>query len=114
MSDKNQTNIIEAFNFTSRYLLIDDLLDNPYCEQMVGQIYPSELQLNKASFSGTETKKFVLNLSISNDFNFEIVKFSFLDGDVPSSSSYGVYISLLIRLIRVCSYVDDFNNRNLF
>ena len=44
LSDNNQADIIEAFNSTSRYL--DDLLiiDNPYFEQMVGQIYPSELQ----------------------------------------------------------------------
>ena len=46
--------------------------------------------------------------------NFEIVNFPFLDGDVPRSSSYGVYISQLIRFARVCSYVDNFNNRNLF
>ena len=38
LSDNNQTDTIEAFNSTSRYL--DDLLniDNPYFEQMVGQI----------------------------------------------------------------------------
>ena len=47
-------------------------------------------------------------------FNFEIVNFPFLDGDVPRSPSYGVYISQLIRFARVCSNVDDFNNRNLF
>ena len=43
LSNNYQTDIIEAFNFTSRYL--DDLLniDNPYFEQMVGQIYPIEL-----------------------------------------------------------------------
>ena len=46
LSDNNQTDIIGAFNSTSRYL--DDLLniDNPYFKQMVGQIYPTELQLN--------------------------------------------------------------------
>ena len=49
-----------------------------------------------------------------DDFNFEIVNFPFLDGDVPRSPSYGVYISQLIRFARVCSTVDDFNNRNLF
>ena len=49
-----------------------------------------------------------------DDFNFEIIDFPFLDGDVPRSPSYGVYISQLIRFARVCSYVDDFNNRNLF
>ena len=54
LSDNNQTDIIEAFNTTSRYL--DDLLniDNPYFEQMVGQIYPNEHQLNKANSSDTE------------------------------------------------------------
>ena len=41
LSRNNQADIIEALNSTSRYL--DDLLiiDNPYCEQMVGQIYPT-------------------------------------------------------------------------
>ena len=46
--------------------------------------------------------------------NFEIVNFTSLDGDVPRSPSYGVYISQLIRFARVFSNVDDFNNRNLF
>ena len=125
LSDNNQSDIIEAFNSTSRYL--DDLLDidNPYFEQMVGQIYPTELQLNKANSSDTEAPFLDLNLSITNgivsskiydkrdNFNFEIVNFPFLDGDVPRSPSYGVYISQLIRFARVCSNVDDFNNRNL-
>ena len=119
LSDNNQTDIIEAFNSTSRYL--DDLLniDNSYFEQMVGQIYPTELQLNKANSSDTEAPFFDLNLSITNDivsskiydkwddFNFEIVNFLFLDVDVPRSPSYGVYISQLIRFARVCSIVDD-------
>ena len=50
LSDNNQTDIIEAFNSTSSYL--DDLLniDNPYFEQMVGQIYTTELQLKKGEF----------------------------------------------------------------
>ena len=126
LSDNNQADIIEAFNSTFRYL--DDLLniDNPYFEQMVGQIYPTELQLNKANSSDTEAPFLDLNLSITNgivsskiydkrdDFNFEIVNFPFLDRDVPRSPSYGVYISRLIRFARVCSNADDFNNRNLF
>ena len=65
-SVNNQADIIEAFNSTSRYL--DDLLkiDNPYFEQMVGQIYPTELQLNKANSSDTEALFLNLNLSITN------------------------------------------------
>ena len=45
-------------------------------------------------------------------FNFDIVNFPFLDGDVPRSASYSVYISQLIRLARVSSHVDDFDTRN--
>ena len=85
-----QIDTIEAFNPTSRYL--DDLvyIENPYFEHMVGQIYPTELQLNKADSSDTEAPVLDTNLSISNDivsskiydkrddFNFEIVNFSFL------------------------------------
>ena len=61
-SDNNKTDIIGAFNSTSRYL--DDLLniDNPYYELMVGQIYPTELQLNKANSSDMETPIFGLEL----------------------------------------------------
>ena len=126
LSENNQTDIIEAFNSTSRYL--DDLLniDNPYFEQMVDQIYPTELQLYKANSSDTEAPFLDLNLSIANgivsskiydkqdDFNFEIVNFPFLDRDVPRSTSYSICISRLIRYARVCSNVDDFNKRNLF
>ena len=48
-----------------------------------------------------------------DDFNLEKVNLPFLDGDVSRSPSYGVYFSKLIRFARVCSNVDDFNNRNL-
>ena len=49
-----------------------------------------------------------------DDFGFEIVNFPFLDCDVPHATSYGVYISQLIRLARTTSYVTDFNTRNKF
>ena len=38
--------------------------------------------------------------------------FPFLYGDVPRSTSYGVYISQLIRFAKASSYVADFNTRN--
>ena len=40
--------------------------------------------------------------------------FPFLAGDVPRATSYGVYISQLIRFARVSSHVDDFNARYKF
>ena len=124
LSSDNQADVIKAFNLTSRYL--DDLLniDNPHFEGMVNQIYPPELQINKANTSDTEASFLDLHLSISNgfvsskiydkrdEFDFDIVTFPFLDGDVQRRPSYGVYISQLIRFARVCSHVDDFNTRN--
>ena len=118
--------LIDAFNSTSRYL--DDLLniDNIHFEHMIHRIYPAELQLSKANASDTEAAILDLNLSIHNDivstkiydkrddFNFDIVNFPFLDGDVPQRPSYCVYISQLIRFARASSHVTDFNNRNKF
>ena len=46
------------------------------------------------------------------DFSFEIVNFPFLDGYVPCSPSYGVYISRLIRFARVCCNVSKFYQRH--
>ena len=100
-------------------------IDNNFFDSMVNRIYPSELQLNKANVSDTEASFLDLHLSISDgfvqtkiydkrdDFDFDIVNFPFLDGDSPRSTSYGVYISQLIRFARVSSHVDDFNTCNM-
>ena len=96
LSDDNQANITEAFN--SRYL--NDLLNigNPYFEGMVNQIYPPELQLNKANTSDTEAPLLDLHLSISyscvsykiydnpDDFDFDIVNFCFFGWRCSTSS----------------------------
>ena len=68
LSDDNQSEVIEAFNSTSRYL--DDLLniDNTFFDSIVNHIYPSELQLNKAHASDTEASFLDLHLSISDGF----------------------------------------------
>ena len=47
-----------------------------------------------------------------DDFDFDIVSFPFLDGDVPLRPTYVLYISQLIRFARVCSHVQDFKARN--
>ena len=92
LSDDKQADVIDAFNTTSIYF--DDILNinNVNFDNMVNQIYPSELQLNKANISDTEAAFLDLHLSISNDivstklydkcddFDFEIVNIPFLDG----------------------------------
>ena len=60
----NQADAIEAFNSTSMFL--DDLLniDNLYFEGMANQIYPPELQLNKANTTDTEAPLLDLHISM--------------------------------------------------
>ena len=57
LSGDKQADVIDAFNTTCRYL--DDILNinNVYFDNMVSQIYRSELQLNKANSSDTENSK---------------------------------------------------------
>ena len=119
LSDDYQSEVIEAFSSTSRYL--DDPLniDNHF----FNHIYPSERQLNKVNVSDSEVLFLDLHLSISDgfvktkiyvkrdDIDFDIVNFPFLD-DVPRWTSYGVYFSELIRFARVSSRVEDFYTRN--
>ena len=122
LSGNRQTYIIDAFNTVSRYLNDIFNINNVHFDNIVSQIYLSELKLNKANTSDTKATFLDLNLSISNDitriydkhhnFNFEIVNFPFLDGDVLRSTSYGFYNSQLIRFARASSYVTDFNTRN--
>ena len=89
LSDDKQADVNDAFNTTSRYL--DDTLNIKYVyfDNIVSQMYPSELQLNKANTSDTEAAILDLHLSISNDivstknynkrddFDFEIVNIPF-------------------------------------
>ena len=130
LTKEKQYDMIHAFNSTSRYMYLDDLLniDNIHFEQMVHRIYPAELQLNKANAFDTEAAFFLdLNLSIHYDTvsvktygkldDYDYDTFSFprslmaVSLDVPLM----VYnISLLIRFARASSRVTAFNNRNKF
>ena len=64
LSGDNQADIIEAFKSTSVYFgdLLD--IDNFYLERMLNQIYPPELQLNKANTSDTEAPFLDLHLKM--------------------------------------------------
>ena len=107
--DKHADFFFEAFNTTSRYLYDILNINNIYFDNMVRKIYPAELQLNKANTFDNEAAFLEVHLFISNDiistkmydkhidFDFEIVNFPFLYDVVPRSTSYGVYISKLIR-----------------
>ena len=114
--------LIDMINDTSRYL--DDIftIDNPESEKYFSDIYPAELQLNKANTSDKETSFLDLNIKVDihtsvydkrDDFGFPIGFFPWLSGDVPRLPSYGIYISQLVRFARCCTSVLDFQSNNL-
>ena len=90
-----QYDLIDMFNDTSRYL--DDIftIDNPEFEKHIPDIYPTELQLNKAITSDKELSFLDLDIKVvgsdvhtsvydkRDDFGFPIVNFLWFSGDVP-------------------------------
>ena len=87
------------------------------------EIYPVELTLKKANTNNEHCPLSILIYRIINgklntkiydkreDFSFPIIQYPFLDGDVPLSPSYGVYIFRLVRIARVCN--NYFSARNV-
>ena len=124
VSPENQADIIEAFKSTSRYLDGSSGVDKVCFGQVVCRICPTGLQLGRANSSDVGVPFLDLNLSISNgtyspkindkrgNFDFGVVDFPFLDGDVSRRASCGVCISRLIRFAGASSNVSDFSCRN--
>ena len=119
--DDKQADVIDAFGAASG-CLGDVLGAGSVCfESVVGQVYPSGLQLNKAGASGAGAAFLDLHMSVSgdivstgvcdkrDDFGFGIVGFPFFDGDVPRSASYGVCVSQLVRFARASGCVAGFS-----
>ena len=81
---------------------------------MVNQIYPPELQLNKANITDIKAPFLDLHLPISNGFvsskiydkcdncDLDIVNFPFLDGDIPRRPSYRVCV-VKLGIIDTCT-----------
>ena len=131
VKEKLKTNHASAlkWRYTARY--IDDLLtiNNPSFQNEVhNNIYPPQLSLKKT----TECPKMAsfLDICIHNkdnklttsvydkrdNFNFYIVKFPhIMDSNIPNKPAYGVYISQLVRICRICDTLNfvDFNNRHV-
>ena len=107
------------YNLTYRY--IDSVLsmNNPEFENYLDQKYPAELEINNTTESITSASYLDLLLSIGrdgqlhtsiydkrDDCNFHITNFPFLSSNIPSSPTYGLFISQLIRYARAFSLYE--------
>ena len=116
--------LIKHFKVCCRY--IDDLfLPNNFdtMNKVMYQIYPKESTLVPDNFDSLTVPYLDLLLSVKNGvttalvfdkrdaFDFPIVNFPTLTGNIPIKSSYGVFVCELVRYARVCTYYADFRER---
>jgi hypothetical protein len=121
-----KTNLMLAKRFCNTMRYIDDLLtlNNTLFHSAIEDIYPVELTLKKTSESSTSLSYLDIQITMLNgkystavydkrdDFNFKIVNFPFLCSNIPSKPAYGVYISQLVRIGRICSDYPSFASRH--
>ena len=121
---ENKMDILNKFKSCSRY--IDDLLliNNFDCmNEVMSEIYPEELILFPEDGDGQSTHFLDLNIDIRDgfistsiydkrdSFDFPIVNFPFLNGNIPKQTATGVFTGELVRYARACTYLKDFAAR---
>jgi hypothetical protein len=117
---------INAFKNCCRY--IDDLLlanNDDLMISVMTEIYPKELILVPDDSDGSSTPFLDLQLVVKNNvvytsifdkrdaFDFKVINFPTLTGNIPIKSSYGVFICEAVRYARACTYFEDFKTRIL-
>ena len=99
-------------------------MNNPNFENEIGNIYPPQLELKKTTENEGRLSYLDLELSIVDSmfrtavfdkrdgFNFHIVNFPHMNSNIPSKPAYGVYISQLVRIGRICDSYKGFFTRH--
>ena len=123
---KNNQKAIQRFKSCSRY--IDDLLlinNDDLMKEVMTEIYPKELVLVPDDNNGCTAPFLDLQLLITEGvistsiydkrdaFDFPIVNFPHLSGNIPNKSAYGTFICELVRYARGCTFSSDFASRTL-
>ena len=116
--------MLRKFSKCCRY--IDDLLtinNDNFMEKWKSKIYPPELILTSDDKCDQKVNFLDLHLEIKNhqlfyrifdkrdSFNFPIINFPCLSGNIPTLQSYNTFTSQLIRYGRGCQCVEDFHYR---
>ena len=121
---KSNIHLAKQFSHTTRY--IDDLLtlNNNRFTKVIPNIYPPELELKRTTESPTMLSYLDILITIEkgkyhttifdkrDNFGFNIVNFPHLCSNIPTKPAYGVYISQLIRIGRICDSFKDFTDRH--
>ena len=121
---KSNIHLAKQFSYTTGY--INDLLtlNNNRFTKVIPDIHPPELELKRTTESPTMLSYLDILITIENgkyhttifdkrdNFGFNIVNFPHLCSNIPTKPAYGVYISHLIRIGRICNSFKDFADRH--
>ena len=123
---EKKIHLLKKFKGCCRY--IDDLLlinNDLTMEKVKSQIYPKELILVPDDNNGLNTPFLDRMININDSlitthiydkrdiFNFPIISFPILSGNIPLSSSYGVVIGEWVRYARACTLYKHFKERSI-
>ena len=113
--------LARSFNLCCRYSGDMIVFSGKKFSGYLSEMYPSQLTVEKANKSDHLASYLDLTFMIDSggknstnfydkrdDFDFYIISFPFLSGNIPSGPSYGAYISQLITYARWFSHYDDF------
>ena len=99
-------------------------VNNPFFDDEIGNIYPKELKLKKTTEAFNKLSYLDITIEIEDSsfrtdvydkrdgFGFHIVNFPNLSSNIPLSPAYGIYISQLVRIARICDSSQRFNAKN--
>ena len=88
--------------------------------EVLSFIYPPELVINNTNISARKVNYLDLQISIyrgkfrvilydkRNDYDFKVISYPFLDGNIPKNLSYGVFSSQLARFCRINTTLKGF------
>ena len=123
LKQKNFT-VLYKFRRCARY--IDDLFlinNDKFLDNHKYEIYPRELDLSSDDKNDQQVHFLDLDILITgnifssriydkrDNFDFPIVCYPDLSGNIPARQSYSIFISQLVRYARGCSYFNDFKLR---
>ena len=124
---RKQKNFRVLLRFKACCRYIDDLFlvnNDDLMKKYMSDIYPTELKLVPDESDGKKVPFLDLLIKIEesrhistsiydkrDSFDFPIVNFPVLTGNIPCKSSYGVFVGELVRYARVCTYLGDFKHR---
>ena len=121
--EQGDTENLKRLQDTFRYQ--DDLIVFNYfnlLQNVLEYIYSKEIIVNNTNISARKCCCLDLNISICQgkfrvtlydkrkEYNFKVISYPFLDGNVPNNLSYGIFISQLVRLARINSTLNGFKN----